>query len=76
MDSVVRELPFMFVYLDDILVASRSRHEHRTHLQRVCQKLNENGLAINLIKCQFGRIPSTSSDIAATSIGQSYFLIM
>jgi len=28
MDSVLRDLPFVFVYLDDILVASASVEEH------------------------------------------------
>ena len=32
MDSVCQGLSFMFVYLDDILVASRDADEHRDHL--------------------------------------------
>lgn len=54
MDSVTRGLDFVFVYLDDILIASRTRQEHRAHLKQLCQKLDEHGLAINPAKCQFG----------------------
>lgn len=32
MDSVVGDLPFIFVYLDDILVASTSPEQHKAHL--------------------------------------------
>lgn len=32
MDSVLRDLTFVFVYLDDILVASTSTAEHLSHL--------------------------------------------
>jgi len=34
MDSVLRDMSFLFVYLDDILVASTSAEEHLTHLQQ------------------------------------------
>ncbi|KAK4311468.1 hypothetical protein Pmani_017019 [Petrolisthes manimaculis] len=50
MDSVTRGLDFVFVYLDDILVASRTRKEHCAHLKQLCQKLDQHGLAINLAK--------------------------
>ncbi|KAJ8371440.1 hypothetical protein AAFF_G00310730 [Aldrovandia affinis] len=33
MDTVLRDLPCLFVYLDDILVASSSRLEHVSHLR-------------------------------------------
>lgn len=68
MDSVVRELPFVFVYLNNISVASFSCHKHRTHLQQVCQKLDEHGLAINLVKCQFSL---TSIDFLGHCINQN-----
>ena len=32
MDSVLQGLDFLFVYLDDILVASKDRDEHKQHL--------------------------------------------
>ena len=39
MDSVLRGLEFIFIYLDDILVASRSKQEHRAHLRQVLERL-------------------------------------
>uniref|UniRef100_A0A669CLV2 Gypsy retrotransposon integrase-like protein 1 n=1 Tax=Oreochromis niloticus TaxID=8128 RepID=A0A669CLV2_ORENI len=54
MDSVLRGLPFVFVYLDDILVASCSASQHESHLRQVFQRLAAHGLIINPSKCQFG----------------------
>ncbi|KAJ8400283.1 hypothetical protein AAFF_G00399770 [Aldrovandia affinis] len=42
MDSVLRDLMFLFIYLDNSLVANR---------------LNQHGLTVNPAKCQF-RLPS------------------
>ncbi|KAK7877068.1 hypothetical protein WMY93_032223 [Mugilogobius chulae] len=54
MDSVLRDMPFLFVYLDDILVASSSVEEHMTHLRQLFQRLSDHGLIVNPTKCQFG----------------------
>ena len=54
MDSVLRDLPFVFVYLDDILVASRSETEHLSHLRELFERLSKHGLIINPEKCRFG----------------------
>ncbi|KAL1264200.1 hypothetical protein QQF64_004555 [Cirrhinus molitorella] len=54
MDSVLRDLLFLFVYLDDILVASASKSEHLTHLRTLFERLRQHGLIINTTKCQFG----------------------
>ncbi|GFS12213.1 Pol polyprotein [Elysia marginata] len=54
MDGVLRDVPFAFVYLDDILVASHSPQEHSQHLQRLLTLLSDNGLVINKAKCIFG----------------------
>lgn len=35
MDEIFRDLPFVFVYIDDILIASRDTDEHRRHVQEV-----------------------------------------
>ncbi|XP_064468344.1 uncharacterized protein LOC135379022 [Ornithodoros turicata] len=41
MNAVVRGLPFVFVYLDDILVASKTPEEHKHHLRQLFQRLDE-----------------------------------
>lgn len=46
---------FVVVYLDDILVYSRSRDEHEEHLRTVLQVLRENKLYAKLNKCAFYR---------------------
>ncbi len=54
MDNVCAGLDFAFVYLDDILMASRNKEEHKKHLHLFFTRLHEHGLALNLAKCQFG----------------------
>jgi transposase InsO family protein len=54
MDTVCSDLNFVFVYLDDILVASSSASEHRNHLRQLFQRLSTNGLVLNPAKCVFG----------------------
>ncbi|KAG8175050.1 hypothetical protein JTE90_026028 [Oedothorax gibbosus] len=55
MHSVLRGLEFCFVYLDDILIASRSKEEHLSHLKIVFEKLQQFGLTLNLSKCHFAQ---------------------
>jgi hypothetical protein len=47
MDRLFRNLPFVFTYLDDHLIASRTLEEHMEHLSQFFQVLQENGLTIN-----------------------------
>ena len=54
MDGVLRGLPFVFVYLDDILVASPSFDAHVLHVRSVLDRLASAGLSINREKCKFG----------------------
>ena len=50
MDHILAGLPWCFVYLDDILVASRSMTEHRDHLEALFTILSQNGLVVNKAK--------------------------
>jgi cleavage and polyadenylation specificity factor subunit 1 len=51
MDSILGSLPFAFVYLDDILVASTDEAAHWRHSEAVFSALQQNGLVINPDKC-------------------------
>jgi hypothetical protein len=55
MDRILFGLPWCFVYLDDIIVFSRTAAEHRAHLFQLFQILKEAGLVINRDKCVFGK---------------------
>ena len=55
MDRIFRGLPYVFIYLDDILVASRSSKLHLNHLRVVLELLVQNGLVLNLDKCSFAQ---------------------
>ena len=54
MDSIFGSIPYVFIYLDDILIASKSRSEHFEHLRAVFSLLEENGLVVNGAKCELG----------------------
>ena len=53
MDSIFRDLDFVSVYLDDILIASRSAEEHLEHLKIVLQRLQDHQLIARESKCRF-----------------------
>jgi hypothetical protein len=44
---------FVVVFIDDILVYSRSKEEHKEHLRLVLQKLRDHRLYVKLSKCEF-----------------------
>ena len=51
MDGVLRDLPRVFVYLDDILVASSSLEAHIEDVRQVLARLDAAGLCVNRKKC-------------------------
>ncbi len=44
---------YVFVYLDDILIFSRSKEQHIHHVQSVLRRLLENSLYVKAEKCEF-----------------------
>ena len=55
MDAILGDLPFCFVYLDDVLVFSHSPEEHLEHLEVIFKILSDNGLVVNRPKCVLGQ---------------------
>src|SRR5258705_1265774 len=55
MNDTLREFldQFCVVYIDDILIYSKNKKEHREHVRRILAKLKEAGLYANAEKCEF-----------------------
>ena len=44
---------FCSVYLDDILIYSKTLKEHKQHVRKVLERLRENGIQCDIKKCNF-----------------------
>ena len=53
MDLMHRVFRFVIVFIDDILIYSRTHEEHERHLTIVLQTLREHKLYAKIIKCEF-----------------------
>jgi hypothetical protein len=55
MDDILREERWRYVviYLDDMVVYSRTEAEHREHLRAIQDKLERAGIRLNREKCEF-----------------------
>jgi hypothetical protein len=69
MDRILSGLPFVFVYLDDVLIASPDQELHLAHLRQVLDLFRLHGLTINPSKCEFGRSQTTFLGHNVTSTG-------
>ena len=54
MDWICTSLANVFVYLDDILIASMDNEQHVKDLTELFKRLESNGLVVNRRKCVFG----------------------
>nr|VZI44021.1 unnamed protein product [Spirometra erinaceieuropaei] len=52
-DRVLCGLPFVYAYIDDLLVASSTTEEHMEHLTTVFDRLQQFGVVLNPSKCVF-----------------------
>ena len=53
-ESVIGDLEGVFVYLDDLLLYTKTEEEHLTLLNEVLSRLDKAGLTLALSKCIFG----------------------
>ena len=69
MDRVCAGLEsFLFIYLDDILVASKTACEHRHHLQLLFKCLSDYGIVINHSKCQCSKCQCSKCQFGVCSL--------
>src|SRR5437773_7088803 len=45
---------FILIYVDDIIVFSRSKEEHLYYLDRILQLLKDSEVTLSIAKCHFG----------------------
>ena len=55
MDEILGDLPRVFVYIDDILVASENMEQHLQDLEVVFKTLSANGMVVQRPKCVLGK---------------------
>lgn len=55
MNEVLSGLEFCYVYIDDVLIASKDMDEHEKHLRMLFKRFRDFGLTINIKKCEFGK---------------------
>ena len=53
METLLRDIPNVCVYLDDVLVSGTSEKQHLQILDRVLHRLHQAGLKLKLDKCSF-----------------------
>ena len=53
MTGVLKDLPFVMAYLDDIIIYSSTPEEHLEHIRTVFEKLCDAKLSMKLSKCYF-----------------------
>ena len=53
MDNILRGIPCIFIYLDDILASSNTRTEHADHLRQVFKALSLSDMVVQRQKCVF-----------------------
>lgn len=55
MNRIFNNLDFDVVFDHDICIASASEKEHRQYIRVVIERLQKNGLVLNLTKCRFAQ---------------------
>src|SRR5258706_12767169 len=53
--DIFRHLPFVRVYMDDLVIFSKTFEEHLEQLKQVFDKIRKYDIRLKMKKCQFGR---------------------
>ena len=53
MDEILQDLDFVKVYIDDIVIYSKTKEDHLMHLQKTLELLHDHGLKLKLKKSSF-----------------------
>jgi hypothetical protein len=53
--AILGDLEYVYVYMDDILIASETLEQHAEHVEEVLKRLRERNLYLNVKKCFFGK---------------------
>ena len=69
-DHLFRYMPFIFIYLDNIIIASKDATECQQHLEAVFNILQANILVANTEECAFGQpeVEFLGHQVSATSL--------
>ena len=51
MDRIFHDMPFIMIYIDDLIISSDTHEEHIRHVKQVIDRLNEVNLRVNRSKC-------------------------
>ena len=71
MNQLLIDLPFVTVYLDDILIHSANRHQHAQHLRQVFDRLSEANLSLRGSKCHIAMSKVSYLGHVFSSVGMS-----
>ncbi|KAG0436158.1 Retrovirus-related Pol polyprotein from transposon 17.6 [Dictyocoela muelleri] len=55
LSKIINDIPNVYFYIDDILIASSTFETHINDIENVLIKLTENNVEINYEKCEFGK---------------------
>ena len=53
MEECLGDLPFVSVYIDDIIIASKNHQDHLVHIEKVLSRCQEKGITLKSSKCHF-----------------------
>lgn len=53
--NIFKNVAYVKIYIDDVIMGSRSMREHVCHLIEVCRQIKKIGLRVKFSKCGFAK---------------------